>query len=277
MTVLRRTVLYVPADNPRAVDKARELPADVILDLEDAVPPERKDEARAAVANVPDLGKPVALRINPADTPWHAQDVAAVRAAGVSTVVLPKVRAARQVAELGTQLGACVWPMIETAQAVLDAPAIAEAAAATGDSALVLGTNDLAAELGAAPGDDRAQISHALQQTVLAGRAAALDIIDGVHNALRDEAGLVAEARAARAMGMTGKTVIHPAQIVPVNAAFTPDAAEIGHARAVLQAMDTAAREGRSVATLDGRLVEELHARAARRTLAIAAAAGVIR
>jgi citrate lyase subunit beta/citryl-CoA lyase len=260
------------------MEKARELPADaLILDLEDSVAPDRKEAARAAVTGPVNLEKPVALRVNGPGTPWHDADVAAARSAGFAAVVLPKVQAARDVSALAEVLSACVWPMIETVRAVIDAEAIAEAAAATGEAALVLGTNDLADALGADPGPDRANIAFALQRTVLAGRAAGIDILDGVNNALKDEDRLVAEAKAARAMGMTGKTVIHPAQIAPVNGVFTPSDAEIASARAVLDALATARQEGRSVAVLDGRLVEELHAQAARRTLAMAQAVGVIR
>jgi citrate lyase subunit beta/citryl-CoA lyase len=274
MLHLRRSVLYVPADNARALEKARDLPCDaIILDLEDAVAPEAKDAARAAATAPMSFGKPMALRINAAGTPWHEDDVAAAVAAGFTTIVLPKVRAADDVERLAERTGASVWPMIETARGVLDAPAVAATAARTGPAALVLGTNDLAAEIGAVPGPDRAAIGYALQRAVLAGRACDVDVLDGVFNDLGDADGLAAEATAARVLGMTGKTVIHPAQIDPVNAAFTPDAAAVAEARRIIEAMEAAEREGRAVATLDGRLVERLHAESARRTLAIAQAA----
>lgn len=278
MVRLRRSVLYVPADNARALARVRDLACDaVIVDLEDAVAPGAKDAARAAVAASRDFGRETAVRINGAGTAWHGDDVAAVREAQVTAVVLPKVRSAEDVERVAEATGASVWPMVETAEAVLDALAIARAAARTGPAALVLGLNDLAAELGALPGRDRAELAHAMQHTVLAAKAARVDVLDGVHNDIRDTEALAAEAAAARAMGMTGKTVIHPSQIAPVNAAFTPDEAAVAHARRTVEAMEAAAREGRAVATLDGRLVEHLHAEAARRILAIAEAAGVAR
>lgn len=269
MISLRRTVLYVPADNPRALAKARDLKADaLVVDLEDAVSPERKEAARIAAREALAWdGSEVVLRVNGADTPWHAEDVALARAAGVA-LVLPKVRAARDVEAVAAASGGAVWPMVETAAAVLEAAAVARAAAATGPAALVLGTNDLAAELGATPGSGRCELALALQAAVLAGRAANLDILDGVFNDVRDGEGLAAEAAAARALGMTGKTIIHPGQVEIVNRAFSPDTTELAHARRVVEAFAEAERAGRSVATLDGRLVERLHVEAAQRTLA---------
>ncbi|WP_420391323.1 HpcH/HpaI aldolase/citrate lyase family protein [Acuticoccus sp.] len=273
MPQVRRSMLYVPGDNPRALAKAPGLAADVVVvDLEDAVAPDRKDEARdaardalAALAH----GKEVALRVNGADTLWHEADVALAGELGVA-VLLPKVREAVDVERLAARLSAPIWPMMETAEGILNALAVAKAAAATGAGALVAGTNDLASELGATPGADRAALSTALQTIVLAARAAGLDAIDGVMNDIADEAGLVAEARAGRALGMTGKSVVHPAQVGPVNEVFAPSADEVARARAVVGAMEAAEQEGRSVATLDGRMVERLHADAARRTLALA-------
>lgn len=274
---LRRSVLYVPADNPRALLKARELAADVVIvDLEDSVAPERKIAARIAARDaLVMLRTPrheVVLRINAADTPWHSVDVALAKQSGTAAV-LPKVRAMADVVTLAERLGAPVWPMIETAAAVLDVAAIARAAARSGEAALVVGTNDLAAELFATPGADRAELAAALQFSVLAARAAGIDVIDGVFNDVGDADGLAAEAAAGRAMGMSGKSVVHPAQIALVNAAFAPDEAAVTQARAVVAAFEAAAVAGRSVATLDGRLIERLHVDGARRTLALAAAA----
>ena len=272
MSKLRRSVLYIPADNARALAKAATLPADaVIVDLEDAVAPDRKESARSAAREAVETlrgMKEVALRINGADTEWYAGDVALAATLGVPTV-LPKVRTADDVTRLAAEVGT-VWPMMESAEGVWNALPVARAAAATGDTALVVGTNDLALELGAEPGPGRANLSFALQAIVLAGRAVRADVIDGVMNDFRDVDGLVAEARAGRALGMTGKTVIHPAQIEPVNGVFAPSAEEVERARAVVAAMEAAEREGRSVATLDGRMVERLHADAARRVLALA-------
>lgn len=274
MIRLRRTVLYVPADNARALYKARTLSADaVILDLEDSVAPDAKATARRAAVEAGAVGRETLLRINAPGTPWHEEDVAAARNAAAAGIVLPKVRGADDVLRLADKTGAVVWPMMETARAILSALAVADAAAGTGPAALLLGTNDLAAELGASVGPRRAEISWALQATVLAGRAARIDVIDAVFNDVRDSDGLAAEAAAARALGMSGKSVIHPGQIAPVNAAFTPDADALADARRVVDAVEAAAREGRAVATLDGRLVEGLHADAARRTIALAEAA----
>lgn len=278
MIRLRRTLLYVPSDNPRALAKAAGLHADLlIIDLEDAVAPVRKDSARAAARDMLDDGDGggIMLRINPVGTFWHEADIALAAAAGAG-IVLPKVRSAADVQAAAALGVGPVWPMIETAEGVLRAHEIAVAAAATGDAALVLGTNDLAAELRVRPGRDRAELAVALQLTVLAGRAAGLDVIDGVFNDITDVAGLVAEAETGCALGMAGKCVIHPGQIGPVNAVFTPDEAAVAAARAVIAALDEARRAGRVVATLDGRLVEELHADEARRTLALAEAAAAV-
>ena len=275
MPNLRRTILYIPADNARALAKAATLAADaVIVDLEDAVAPERKESAREAARTAVETLKglkEVALRVNAADTPWHADDVALAATLGVP-VVLPKVKSAEDVTALAAHVGT-VWPMMESAEGVWNALPIAKAAAATGETVLIVGTNDLALELGAEPGPGRANLAFALQAIVLAGRSVRADIADGVMNDFRDEAGLIAEAEAGRAMGMTGKTVIHPSQVDPVNAVFTPSAEAVEAARATVAAMDAAEAEGRSVATLNGRMVERLHADAARRVLAMADAA----
>ena len=273
MTRLRRTVLYVPADNARALEKSAGLPADVVIvDLEDAVSPERKEAAREAARGALSPDRPVALRINAEGTPWHEADVALAAEVAVP-VILPKVRGPGDVERLATGIPGAVWPMMETAEGILAAAAIARAAAATGPAALVVGTNDLAAELGITVDAGRTALATALQLTVLAGRAAGLDVLDGVFNDVRDEPGLIAEATAGRALGMTGKTVIHPGQIGPVNRVFTPDEDAVRHARAIVAALEEAERAGRSVATLDGRLVERLHVDAAERTLALAKAA----
>lgn len=273
MVHLRRSILYVPANKPRALDKARALPLDgVIIDLEDAVAPDGKTAAREAIAGIGAVGPETALRVNGADTPWHDDDVKAARQAGITILVLPKVATASAVTQLAQASGACIWPMIETPEAILEARAIAEAAAATGPAALVLGTNDLAAALGVDPGPDRAVIATALQHTVIAARAHRIDVLDGVFNTVHDADGLAREAQAGAAMGMTGKTVIHPAQIDPVNRAFSPDATSVAKARRIVEAMRDAERTGRAVATLDGRLIEALHARAAEALLEKAAA-----
>ncbi len=277
MIRLRRSVLYVPADKSRALEKAVGLGADVvIIDLEDAVAPDRKDVAReAAVAAAGALaasGKEVVVRINAIDTPWYNGDITEVRRAGISALVLPKVKTAMDVKRVGLRSGLCVWPMLETPQAILEAKAIAEAAASTGPAALILGTNDLCADVGFAEVPGRETLSLTLQLVALAASAAGVDAIDGVCNAIDDKPRLRGEAEQARRLGYTGKTVIHPAQIGPVNRVFSPAPAAVAAAHRVVAAMAEAERTGAAVATLDGRMVESLHARAAERLLAMAAA-----
>ncbi|MEM8663913.1 MAG: aldolase/citrate lyase family protein [Pseudomonadota bacterium] len=186
--------------------------------------------------------------------------------------MLPKVCEAREVMAVAERTGLCVWPMLETARGVLCAREIAEAAARSGPAALVLGTNDLSAELGLEAGNSRSALTLAMQTAVLAAKAAGIDLLDGVSNALTDTAAVEREAREARALGMTGKTVIHPAQIDPVNRAFSPTTEEIDRARAVVAAMAEATSNGRSVATLNGKLIERLHADTAEQILAHAEA-----
>jgi len=277
MIRLRRTVLYVPADKPRALQKAPGLAADVvIIDLEDAVAPGNKESARAAAIAaaepIAESGKEVVVRINASDTPWYHDDVAALRRGGFAALVLPKVKTPLDVKRVALRTGLCVWPMMETAQAVLEAKGIAEAAASTGPSALVFGSNDLAAELGAEQPPTRAPLATAMRLLVLAAKAAGVDIIDGVLGAYDDNQRLKQESNQARSFGFTGKSVIHPAQIDLVNRLFSPKPATIEEARRVVAAMREAEEAGSGVATLDGKMVEALHARAAEHHLAMAAA-----
>ncbi|MEM8551299.1 MAG: CoA ester lyase [Pseudomonadota bacterium] len=270
MIRLRRSALYVPASNLRALDKARTLPADVVIvDLEDAVAPHDKDAARRNLARLGKFPGETAVRINAADTPWHGADIEAVIALRPNAVVLPKVLSAADVERCGERTDITIWPMMETARAVLAAYPIACAAAKTGPSALIMGTNDLAAELRVDLSADRAPMSDALSGCVLAARAAGVDIIDGVTNDVRDDARLEAEVEEGVRIGMDGKSVIHPRQIPIVNQAFSPDAGAVAAAKRVKDAVTAA---GGGVAVLDGRMVEALHARAAERTLAMAEA-----
>ena len=277
MIRLRRTVLYVPADKPRALEKAARLAADaVIIDLEDAVLPDHKDVARAAaVASVGAIaasGKEVVIRVNGMDTPWYNADITEVRRAGVTALVLPKVKSAMDVKRVALRSGLCVWPMLETPQAILDAKAVAEAAASTGPAAMILGSNDLSAEVGFADSPSRDTLSLTLQLVSLAASAAGVDAIDGVLNVIDDEPRLRAEAEQVQRLGFAGKSVIHPAQIDPVNRVFSPSPAAIEAAERTVAAMRDAERRGAAVAMLDGRMVEGLHARAAERVVALAAA-----
>lgn len=259
-----RSALFLPASNPRAVAKARTLAADlVILDLEDAVAEDAKESGRAAaLAAAAEAGFPglLAVRMNGFDTAWHEADRAALAgAAGVDLVVLPKAEEAGAVAALAGALGKPLLVMIETPAGVLAAPGIA---AARGIAGLIAGTNDLAATLRLPPGAPRESLSLSLQTIVLAARAAGVVALDGVWNRLDDVAGFEAECAAGRLLGFDGKTLIHPNQVDPCNRLFSPDAAEIEEAEALLAAATGGAERFR------GRMVETLHVEQARRLLA---------
>ncbi|KTT73549.1 HpcH/HpaI aldolase/citrate lyase family protein [Sphingomonas endophytica] len=273
----RRSALFLPASNARAIEKARGLPCDVvILDLEDAVAPAQKVAARdAAVAAVRAGGfgaRELVVRVNGSDTEWGAGDLAALGRSGVAAVLLPKVGDAdtlhRARARLGD--GPALWAMIESCDGVLALREIAAAAPATGLAALVIGPNDLARELRCRPGADRAPLWPILGQVVLAARAAGLVALDGVINTLDDLDAIAAECRQGRDWGFDGKTLIHPAQIAPANDAFGPTAAEIAAACVLADAF--IGREDDGAIRIDGRMVERLHLEAARRTLALAEA-----
>ena len=270
-----RSVLYIPGSKPRALAKARTLPVDaIIFDLEDAVTPDEKVNARstfaAALAEGGYGARARILRVNGADTEWGEDDLRAAAAMDVDAVLLPKVGGAADVAAAakvldGAGSGAAIWAMMETPEGILDAAAIARAPRLGG---LVLGTNDLAKELGCGTRPDRLPLMHALQTCLLAARAAGIPCIDGVFNAFQDEDGLRAECAQGRDLGFDGKTLIHPAQVAVANAAFAPTAAEADLARRQIAAFEAAAAEGQGVAVLDGRIVENLHVDTARRTLA---------
>ena len=282
----RRSVLYVPAANARALARARLVDADaVILDLEDAVAPGEKAGARAAAcAAVAEGGfghRETVIRVNGPDTPWGAEDLAAAAGAAPDAVLLPKVsgpdavrRAAAALARSGAPPATRLWAMVETPAAVLAVAAIAAAAAdpAARLAALVLGTNDLAKDLRLRPGAGRAPLLPWLAATVAAGRLHGLDVLDGVFNGLDDPEGLAAEARQGRDFGCDGKTCIHPGQVAACNAAFAPDAAEVAWARRIVAAFAEPGGTGVNVLRVDGRMVERLHAEEAGRLLALAEA-----
>lgn len=273
-----RSVLYVPGANARAIQKARDLPADgLIFDLEDAVAPEAKAAARDAVCEAVGSGAygrhAVAIRVNAIGTPWHEQDLQAAAAARPDAIVVPKVNSARDVLAVERLLERFaapeqlrLWVMLETPSAVLDSREIA--AAGERVSVLVLGTNDLLVELRAEDLPDRRPLETSLMLCVLAARAAGRTILDGVHNDVRDEVGLEAECVAGRQLGFDGKTLIHPSQVEICNRVFSPSQAELDQARRVIAAFDEAAQAGIGVATLDGRLIERLHVSAALSVLA---------
>jgi citrate lyase subunit beta/citryl-CoA lyase len=273
----RRSALFLPASNARAIAKARTLPCDVvILDLEDAVAPAQKPAARAAaVAALREGGfgaRELVVRVNAADTAWGADDLAALAGCGVDAVLLPKLDSAATLAAARGALGRgpALWGMIETCGGVLALRAIVAAAGDTGLAALVAGTNDLARELRCRAGADRAPLLPALAQVVLAARSAGLAALDGVINTLDDAAAIAAECRQGRDWGFDGKTLIHPAQIAAANAAFGPSDADVAAADVLAAAFDGRADEG--AIRVDGRMVERLHLEEARRTLALAAA-----
>ncbi len=280
----RRSVLYMPGSNARALEKARSLPADgVILDLEDAVAPDAKPAARAQVAAAVKQGgfgaREVFIRVNGIDTPWHADDMQAAAHAGPDAILVPKIgrfeqleMIGRRLLDMGTDRKTRVWAMIETPAAILN---IAEIASAARDSetrlaGFVLGTNDLAKETSARLVPGRAPMLSWLSTCVLAARAFGLAVLDGVFNDIGDAAGFAAECAQGRDLGMDGKTLIHPNQIAPCNEAFSPSEAEIALARKFIAAFDLPENADRGAIMLDGRMVERMHADIARRTVAIA-------
>jgi citrate lyase subunit beta/citryl-CoA lyase len=270
----------MPGANERALEKAKALPADaLILDLEDAVAPDAKVAARERVcAAVGDYGdREVTIRVNGAGTPWHADDLRAAGAAGPAAVVVPKVNSAEEVHAIERALShapdrTAIWAMIETPVAVLNCAAIA--AASERLTVLVLGTNDLAKELAAAQVPGRGPLLGPLSTCVLAARATGRVILDGVYNDVRDDEGFAAECRQGRDFGFDGKTLIHPGQVGPCNEIFAPSAAEVEHAHRVIAAFEEASAQGRGVATVDGRMIENLHVANAQRVLALAEAVG---
>lgn len=276
----RRSCLYMPGTNARAHEKAKTLAADVLIfDLEDSVAPDAKVEARDRVAAAIAAGgfgeREILVRINAMNTPWAADDLAAAAGAGADAVVLPKVsdpgdiRAAGEILEAHSA-AAALWAMMETARAIL---AASEIAGAHGRLAvLIMGLEDLAAELKARLDGPRAALMYALERSVLAARAHGLGIIDAVYPAFDDDAGFAAACAQGRMLGFDGKQVIHPRQIDAANAAFGPSADELARARRVIAAFEAAVARGAHVATLDGRMVEALHAAEAHRILALAEA-----
>ncbi len=278
----RRSVLYMPGANERALEKAKSIPADaLILDLEDAVAPDAKADARKRVAAAAASGeygrREVTIRVNGPDTAWHADDVRAAAEAGPDAIVVPKVDSPATVIAVERALEAAgapdrtaIWAMVETPQAMLDARAIA--AASERLTVLVMGTNDLAKELHAEHVPGRAPLLTGLSLALLAARATGKAILDGVYNDVKDTAGFEAECLQGRQFGFDGKTLIHPGQVEPCNRVFAPSEAEVERSRRIIAAFEEAAREGRGVVTVDGRMIENLHVEDARRILALAEA-----
>jgi citrate lyase subunit beta / citryl-CoA lyase len=279
----RRSVLYMPGSNPRALEKGRDLPADgLILDLEDAVAPDAKVQARDAVVKAVQKGfgeREVLVRINGLDTRWWVEDINAVAAVRPDGVLVPKVSSPRQLQDLaarlvdmGTDPHVRVWAMMETPLAMLNVRDVAAAAldSETRLAGFVMGTNDLAKDTRAHLVAGRGPMVPWLMNCLAAARAYGLDILDGVYNDIGDADGFAAECRQARDFGFDGKTLIHPRQIDPCNAAFSPSAEEVQTARKIIAAFDLPENENKGVLQVDGRMVERLHAEMARRTVAIA-------
>lgn len=281
----RRSVLYMPGANERALEKAKTLETDaLILDLEDAVAPDAKEEARARVCAAAQSGeygnREITIRINGIGTAWHEDDLTAVVAAKPAAVVVPKVNSAGEVRALDVAIAAAgggddiaLWAMIETPEAIRNVNDIAKASPRL--KVLVMGTNDLVAELHAVHVPGRAPIQTALSLSVLAARDAGVEILDGVYNDVKNAEGFEAECLQGRQFGFDGKTLIHPSQLEPANRLFAPSPAEVEHAGAVIAAFDEATAQGKGVATVNGKLIENLHVADAHRILAVAAAAGI--
>ncbi len=279
----RRSVLYMPGSNARALEKARELSCDaVIFDLEDAVAPDAKAKARELIVAALQKGgfgrREVLVRINGLDTGWWQDDLA-VAAAGPDAVLVPKVSTPEQLREVAKHLVGVkaetrvrLWAMMETPLAMLNARDIAAAALdpETRLSGFVMGTNDLAKDTRARILPGRAPMLPWLMNCVAAARAYGLDILDGVYNDIADTQGFAAECTQARDLGFDGKTLIHPQQIAPCNAAFSPSEDEVTWSRKIIAAFELPENKGKGVIQVDGRMVEILHADMARRTVAIA-------
>jgi citrate lyase subunit beta / citryl-CoA lyase len=282
----RRSVLYMPGSNARAIEKARTLPADaVILDLEDSVAPDAKAAARAQVAEAVTAGgfgtREVIVRMNALDTEWWLDDLDAIAKAKPDAVLVPKISSANNLEDVADRLVDIsadhkikVWAMMETPLAMLNARDIASAAkdVETRLACFVMGTNDLAKDTRAKITPGRAPMLPWLMSCVAAARAFGIDILDGVYNDLGNAEGFAQECAQARDMGFDGKTLIHPNQIAPCNAAFSPTADEVAQARKIIGAFDLPENKAKGVVQLDGRMVERLHADMARRTVAIAEA-----
>ena len=257
-----RSVLYIPGSKERALEKARSLPADaIIFDLEDAVLPEEKDRARALLAGwlaETEYGPRVRIvRINGFDTPWGRADAEAFAEAKIDALLIPKVSSPAGIGAVAALVPDLpLWAMMETAAGVLDAAAIAAHPRLQG---MVMGTNDLARELGSRTRADRLPLQAGLGLCLLAARAQGRIIVDGVYNAFRDEAGLRAECEQGRDMGFDGKTLIHPDQLAIANAVFAPTQAELDLARRQIDAFNLARAAGQGVAVVDGTIVENLH------------------
>ncbi len=282
----RRSVLYMPGANDKALEKATTLPCDaIIFDTEDSVAPDVKavarDKVAAAVASGAYGNRELTIRVNSAETEWHTDDLRSAAAAGPSGIVVPKVNSAAEVATIERIIEAAgvpdhtrIWAMLETPSAVEHAVEIATSSERL--EVLVMGTNDLAKELRAALVPGRAPLLWGLGRCLNAARFAGKVILDGVYNDVKNPEGFAAECAQGAEMGFDGKTLIHPTQVEPCNEAFSPSAEEIDYSRRVIEAFEQGLAEGVGVVTVDGRMIENLHVDNARRAIAIADAIAAI-
>jgi citrate lyase subunit beta/citryl-CoA lyase len=278
----RRSVLYMPGANEKALEKAKTIPTDaIIFDTEDSVAPDMKETARQRVAEAAQSGeyghRELIIRINSLETQWWNDDLRSAAEAGPSAVLVPKVNSADDVFTIeavlegaGAPDATAIWVMLETPQAVENAVQIAEASERL--EVLVMGTNDLAKELRAALVPGRHPLLWGLGRCINAARYAGKGIIDGVYNDVKDPEGFLAECVQGAQMGFDGKTLIHPSQVEPCNEAYSPSPTEVDQSRRVIEAFEAGLAEGKGVITVDGRMIENLHVDNARRAVAIAEA-----
>lgn len=276
----RRSALYLPASNAKAIAKARTLPCDmVILDLEDAVAPEMKDEAREAAVTAVNQGgfghREVAIRANGLDTPWGAADLAAIAGSAADAVLVPKVNGPADITAYEEALNVAppqmqLWAMIETCASVANLPAIAAMAGSTRLSLWIMGTNDLAKEMRAQLTPCRTPFLPFLSMAVAAARSQGIAVLDGVCNEFRDLAVFEAEARQGLMFGFDGKSLIHPAQIEPCNAVFSPSPEDLAWAHAVIEAFGLPENASKGAIRVEGKMAELLHLEQAKRLVAVA-------
>ena len=275
----RRSALYMPGANDKALKKAKGLPTDaIIFDTEDSVAPDMKSVAREKVAAAVASGeygrRELTIRVNSIETEWHEADVRSAAAAGPAGIVVPKVNSAADVAAVERLLESAgapdhttIWAMLETPAAIENAVEIATASERL--TVLIMGTNDLAKELRAALVPGRAPLLWGLARCVNAARFADKVILDGVYNGVRDPEGFVVEATQGAEMGFDGKTLVHPTQVEPANEIFAPDADEVEYSRRVIEAFEAGIAAGQGVITVDGKMIENLHVDNARRAIAV--------
>jgi citrate lyase subunit beta/citryl-CoA lyase len=276
----RRSVLYMPGSNARALDKARSLPADgYILDLEDAVAPDSKEIARQQVCDAVKAGgfgqREIIIRVNALSTKWGYDDIAAASKSGANALLLPKVESADAIRHMEAIMRAngapetmTIWAMMETPRSVLESQRIAESTPRM--ECLVMGTSDLAKELDCAHTHERLPFLASLGLCLLAARAAGLSILDGVYLDLNDEAGFEFACRQGQEFGFDGKTLIHPKQVAPCNRVFTPKSTDVDWSRRIIEAHTAAAARGEGVAVVEGKLIENLHVESALRLVTLA-------